>query len=416
MTTEPITIRSRQDAIKADEIDPLASMRARFALPAGVVYLDGNSLGALPAAVGPTVTDVVARQWGTDLIRSWNDNDWWTAPHRIGDRIGAIIGAGPGQVICGESTSVQLFQALTAAARMRPGRTELLTDPDSFPTDSYIADSVGRLLGLAVRRVPASQVKEHIGPQTAVVAYSAVDYRSGELWDLAAITSAAHEAGAVVCWDLAHAAGALPVGIDTLGADLAIGCTYKYLNGGPGSPAYLYAARRHHDDLDLPLTGWHGHVDPFGLSAQYQPAAGIERARIGTPPLISMLALESALTVWDDVDLTLLRHKSLSLSQLVLDFAHAELAEFGVHAVTPADPSRRGSQVSLRMPEAYGTCQALIARGVIGDFRAPDLLRLGFAPLYLSYAQVWDAMAQLRDVLATGEFADPRFAERNAVT
>jgi kynureninase len=408
-------IASRDAAIEADATDPLASVRARFTLPDGVIYLDGNSLGALAASVSAAVDDAVNRQWGRDLITSWNDNDWWTLPARVGDRIGALIGAAPGQVLCGDSTSVQLFQALVGLARLRPGRTELITDGAGFPTDQYVAESVARLLGLTLRRITPPELPAVISDDTAVVALSAVDYRTGEYWDLPALTATAHAAGAVINWDLCHAAGALPVELDELGADAAVGCTYKYLNGGPGSPAWIYLPHRHQGPIELPLTGWHGHADPFGLAPSFTPAPGIEQARIGTPALLSMLALESALTVWDAVSLDDVRAKSLALTEMMIAFADRSLPS--VEVVTPRPSERRGSQVALRMPYAYEACQALIARRVIGDFRAPDLLRLGIAPLYLTYRQVWDAMEVLRDVLESGAYRDPAHARgASAVT
>ncbi len=398
-----MTCETRADAAALDAADPLGFVRSRFCLPDGVIYLDGNSLGALPTAVPEAVADAVARQWGAELIGSWNGNGWWTLPGRVGDRVGALVGAAPGQVICGDSTSVQLFQALTAAARLRPGRGTLLTDAGNFPTDQYLADAVGRLLGLRVRRVaPGSAVFDG---DTAVAAFSAVDYRTGELFDLAAITAAAHQAGAVIVWDICHAAGALPVRLDAIGADAAVGCSYKYLNGGPGSPAFLYLPHRHQAAADLPLTGWHGRADPFALHDHYQPADGIQRARIGTPPILSMLALDAALSVWDGVQLTDVRAKSLALTDLLIARADA----LGLACVTPREHHRRGSQVALRHEHAYQLTQALAARGVVGDFRAPDLLRLGLTPLYLRYVDVWDAMDTLADVLATDAWRDPAY-------
>jgi kynureninase len=403
-----VSFSSRADAVAADAADPLASVRDRFTLPDGVIYLDGNSLGALAATVAAAVADAVDRQWGEDLITSWNDNGWWTLPTRVGDRIGALIGAAPGQVLCGDSTSVQLFQALIGLARLRPGRSELITDGAGFPTDQYIAESVARLLGLRLTRITPAELPAAISGDTALVALSAVDYRTGELHDLDALTSAAHDAGALINWDLCHAAGALPLSVDALGADAAVGCSYKYLNGGPGSPGWIYLPSRHQDAIELPLTGWHGHADPFGLASSFAPAAGIAQARIGTPPLLSMLALSAALDVWDGVPLAQLRTKSLALTGLMIDYADRLLP--GVEVVTPREPGRRGSQVALRHPAAYELCQALIARGAIGDFRAPDLLRLGVAPLYLRYADVWDAMEILRDVLETQAYRDERYA------
>jgi kynureninase len=402
----PDRIGTRSEAEAADAADPLAPVRGLFNLPDGVVYLDGNSLGALPAHVPAVLADAVARQWGTDLIGSWNTNNWWTLPQRVGDRIGALVGAAPGQVICGDSTTVQLFQALTAATRMCPERAVLMTDGANFPTDQYVADSVARLLGRTVRRVsPADAVFD---ADVAVVAFSVVDYRTGELWDVPAITKRAHEAGAVVVWDLSHAVGAVPIHLDTVGADLAVGCSYKYLNGGPGAPAWIYLAQRHQGAVELPLTGWHGHAEPFALEPDYRPAAGIEQARIGTPPLLSMLALEAALDVWAGVELADVRAKSLALTDLVIGYADAHLPD--VEVVTPREHGRRASQIALRMPAAYEVTQALIARGVVGDFRSPDLLRLGCTPLYLSFTALWDAMEQLRAVLVERAWTDPAFA------
>jgi len=399
-----------------DEQDELAAVRDRFVLPAGVIYLDGNSLGALPASVPGAVTEVVRTQWGQDLIRSWNSHDWWQLPGRVGRQIGRLIGAADGQVMCGDSTSVQLFQALVAACRLRPGRTTIITDGESFPTDQYLADAVADLLGLSVLRLHPSELADRLTDDVAAVSFSHVDYRTGELFDAAAITGEAHRAGALMIWDLCHSAGVLPVRLDEIGADFAVGCSYKYLNGGPGAPGWIYVADRHLGSAPLPLTGWHGHRAPFALEGRYQPAESIERARIGTPPVLSMAALAEALTVFDEVDLAAVRRKSLALTDLVIDFARTELTEFGVTVATPLEHARRGSQVSLRMPDAYAVCQELISRGVIGDFRAPDLLRLGFAPLYLRFADVRAALAQLREVLADGSYADGRHAARAAVT
>jgi kynureninase len=396
--------------------DELAHVRQRFALPEKVIYLDGNSLGAMPTVVPAAVADAAERQWGTDLITSWNSNGWWELPGVIGGQIGSLIGAAPGQVMCGDSTSVQLFQALVAACRLRPGRSVMLTDGANFPTDQYIADSVGRLLGLEVVRLHPSEVTAHLDDRTAVVSFSMVDYRTGELFDAATITAAVQDAGAVMVWDLCHAAGALPVALDAINADLAVGCSYKYLNGGPGSPAFIYIAKRHQVAVELPLTGWHGHRAPFELQQQYVPAESIERARIGTPPLLSMLALHAALSAFDGVSLDVIRAKSLALTDQVIACADERLAQYGVEVVTPRAHDRRGSQVSLRMPHAYEVCQALIARGVIGDFRAPDLLRLGFTPLYLSHTDVDDALTALQDVLASESYLEPAFAQRAAVT
>jgi kynureninase len=403
----------------ADAGDELAHLRERFELPDGTVYLDGNSLGPLPRVVLPAVTELVRRQWGQDLITSWNIHDWWGLPGRVGNQLAGLIGAAEGQVMCGDSTSVQLFQAITAACRLRPDRSTLLTDGVNFPSDQYLADSVGRLLGLRVVRLHPSELKAYLdehGEQVAAVSFSLVDYRTGELFDAAGLTRTAQAAGAVMVWDLCHAIGALPVALDEIGADLAVGCTYKYLNGGPGSPAFIYIAHRHQRHVQLPLTGWNGHREPFGLNGSYVPADSIEQARIGTPALLSMVALQAALSAFDGVGIERLRAKSLALTQQVIDFADQRLAGFGVEVVTPRRPELRGSQVSLRMPDAYQVCQALIERGVIGDFRAPDLLRLGFTPMYLSFTEVHRGMATLAEILADGSYREPRFARRAAVT
>jgi kynureninase len=407
---------SRAVAVNTDRSDELAFARSRFTLPDKTIYLDGNSLGAMPAVVPAALSDAAVRQWAGDLITSWNDNGWWELPGVVGEQIARLIGAAPGQVVCGDSTSVQLFQALVGAARLRPARTRLLTDGANFPTDQYIADSVGRLLGLEVVRLHPSELANHLDDNTAVVSFSMVDYRTGELFDASEITALAHEKGAVMVWDLCHAAGALPVALDAIDTDLAVGCTYKYLNGGPGSPAFIYVASRLQGTIDLPITGWHGHERPFDLEQTYRPASSIERARIGTPPLLSMLALHSALSAFDGISLDAIRQKSLALTDQLIAFADQKLTEHGVEVVTPRAHIARGSQVSLRMPHAYEVCQALISRGVIGDFRAPDLLRLGFTPLYLRHEDVYDAMTALEDVLASEAYLDPAFADRAAVT
>ncbi|MFD3328707.1 kynureninase [Streptomyces sp. NPDC058701] len=372
-----------------DTADELGKLRDRFTLPDGLVYLDGNSLGALPSAVPGTLADVARRQWGELLIRSWDDSDWWTAPERIGDKLAPLIGAGPGQVVVGDSTSVNLFKALVGAARLAvPGRTTLLVDAATFPTDGYIAASAARMTGLTVTPVDPTHAAEAMDADTAVVLLNHVDYRTGRLHDLAALTAAARAAGAVVVWDLCHSAGALPVGLDENAVDLAVGCTYKYLNGGPGSPAYLYIAERHQAAFDSPLPGWTGHADPFAMTPGYTPAAGARRGRVGTPDILSMLALESALDVWDGVSVEAVRAKSLALSDFFLECVAAYVPNGCVESVTPVRHAHRGSQVSLRAENARAIMAELISRDVIGDFRGPDLLRFGFTPLYVGFADV----------------------------
>jgi kynureninase len=402
-----------QTARELDAADPLAPARARFALPDGVIYLDGNSLGALPVTVTERLADAVIRQWGQDLVRGWNDDGWWAAPERIGDRIGALIGARPGQTVAGDSTSVQLFNALTAAARMRAG--VIVTDAGQFPTDGYVADSVGRLLGREVVRTPDPYAALDRG-DVAVLAWSTVDFRTGELWDTARLTAAAHDAGAVVVWDLCHAVGALPLAMDRDRVDLAVGCSYKYLSGGPGAPAFIYIAERHQPGLDQPLTGWNGHSRPFDMEPGYQAASGIARARIGTPPMLSMLALDAALDVFDGVDLAAVRAKSLRLGEFFIAGTDDVLAGLGFEVVTPRAPERRGSHVSLRHPDALPLMAALIEAGVIGDVRPPDLLRFGFNALYTSFGDLARALEILREVTASGRYREPRFQVRPVVT
>ncbi|MER5487372.1 kynureninase [Streptomyces sp. NPDC002812] len=380
-------LAARAEAL--DAADPLGKLRDRFTLPEGVVYLDGNSLGALPAGVAARLAEVVTEQWGTRLIRSWTEGEanWWNAPERIGDRIAPLVGAAAGQVVVGDSTSVNLFKALVGAARLAaPGRTELLVDAATFPTDGYIAESAARMTGLRVVPVDPAAAAGAMGPDTAVVLLNHADYRTGRLHDLPALTAAAHAAGALVVWDLCHTAGALPVGLDAHAVDLAVGCTYKYLNGGPGAPAYLYVAARHQSAFDSPLPGWNGHADPFAMTPSYEAAQGVARARVGTPDILSMLALEAALDAWDGVAVEDVRAKSLALTDFFLDCVAAYVPEGKVELVTPVEHGQRASQVSLRTENADAVMRELISRGVIGDFRAPDVLRFGFTPLYVGFA------------------------------
>ncbi|KUN00180.1 kynureninase [Streptomyces yokosukanensis] len=417
MTTAPLALDER--AARADADDALAPLAERFVLPDGVIYLDGNSLGPLPAAVPPAVTDVVTRQWGTDLIGSWNDNGWWDAPLRIGDTIGRLVGAAPGQTVAGDSTSVHLFTALTAAAALRPDRRFLVTDPGHFPTDRYLAEAVARRQDrLEVRRIAPPDLDAFLaeeGDQVAVVSYAPVDFRTGELYDMAATTEAAHRAGALAVWDLCHAAGAMPLHLDAQEVDFAVGCGYKFLNGGPGAPAYLYVAHRHHTSFETPVTGWNGHANPFGADRDYSPAPGIARARIGTPPILSLLALEAALTVFEDVDLAQVRAKSMSLTEFFLRCATELLTPLGIESVTPPDPSRRGSHIALRHPHALGLTHALAQRGVIIDMRAPDLLRFGVNALYTTHRQLLTAARHLQEIMQESAY-DPEPPRTGPVT
>lgn len=393
-------------AEKLDAVDELAAKRAEFVLdgPEGAVYLDGNSLGALPVAVPGRIEDVVRRQWGELRIRSWTEEGWWTAPERIGDRIAPLVGAAAGQIVVGDSTSVNLFKALVGAVRLArsadTGRDEIVVDATTFPTDGYIAASAARMTGCTLRPVPPSEVPGALGDRTAAVLLNHVDYRTGRLHDLPSLTAAVHAAGAYVVWDLCHSAGALPVGLDGHGVDLAVGCTYKYLNGGPGSPAYLYVRADLQDRFDSPLPGWNSHADPFGMRPDYEPAAGAPRGRVGTPDILSMLALEAALEVWDGVTVDAVRSKSLALTDFFLECVEAYVPGGRVACLTPRAHGERGSQVALRCPDAGDVMERLIGRGVVGDFRHPDVLRFGFTPLYIGFADAERAARVLAEVLA----------------
>jgi kynureninase len=396
-------------AAKLDSEDPLAGVRDRFDLDdaydpltgEGVVYLDGNSLGALPRAVAPRLADVVAREWGRLRIRSWEESGWWAAPERVGDRIGALTGAAPGQVVAGDSTSVNVFKAVVAGLRLAgPGRDEILVDAETFPTDGYLAESAARLTGATIRAVPAAGIASAAGDRTALALVNHVDYRTGELRDLPGTTAALHAAGALAVWDLCHSAGALPIGLDEYGVDLAVGCSYKFLNGGPGAPAWLYVRREHQPRFDSPLPGWNAHREPFAMQAAYRPAEGSTRGRVGTPEILSLLALDAALDAWQGVELSAVRAKSGALTGFFLECVAALLPPGAAVPVTPAEPERRGSQVSLRCARAREVSAALTARGVVGDHRPPDLIRLGFAPLYTRFVDAERAARVLAEVLA----------------
>lgn len=394
-------------ARELDSRDELAKVREQFVLDHGdglaVTYLDGNSLGALPAAVPGRLDDVVRREWGELRIRSWDESGWWTAPERIGDRIAPLVGAAAGQIVVGDSTSVNVFKALVGAVRLAGpgrGRDEILVDATTFPTDGYIAESAARMTGCTLRALEPGAVPGELSERTAAVLLNHVDYRTGRLYDLPALTAAIHASGALAVWDLCHSAGALPVGLDEHGVDLAVGCTYKYLNGGPGSPAYLYVNQAHQERFDSPLPGWTSHADPFGMRPEYAPAPGATRGRVGTPDILSMLALEAALDVWEGVGIDAVRAKSLALTDFFLECVDEYVPEGRVESVTPAAHAERGSQVALRCEDAGAVMARLIERGVVGDFRRPDVLRFGFTPLYVGFADVERAARVLGEVVA----------------
>jgi kynureninase len=400
------------EALALDAADPLAPCRDRFALPEGVIYLDGNSLGALPRATATVVATTIEREWGGDLIASWNKHDWIGAPQRIGDRIAPLVGAKAGEVLVGDSTSVNLFKLLAAALEARPGRAVILSETGNFPTDLYIAQGLGRLAGARLRTVEAEAIEAAIDEATAVVTLTHVDYRSGRRHDMARLTAAAHAAGALMLWDLSHSAGAIAVDLNAAGADLAVGCGYKYLNGGPGAPAFLFVADALQAQLRSPLSGWLGHADPFAFEPAYRPAEGIARFQAGTPSILAMAALEAGLATFDGVSIGDLEAKSRRLSDLFITLVEERCPE-----LTLASPrGERGSHLVFAHPYAYALMQALIERGVIGDFREPNLVRFGFAPLYNGFADVWRAVDSLADILGSRSWDAPRFHQRRRVT
>jgi kynureninase len=405
---------TRQTSQALDQSDPLADCRDRFHIPEGVIYLDGNSLGALPKAVAPRLQIAIEQEWGVGLIRSWNDADWYPAPQRVGARIAKLIGALPDEVICADSTSVNLFKVLIAALRLRPNRTVILSESGNFPTDAYIAQGAADMTAAQFKMVAASDIMTALDESVAVVMLTHVHYKTGQLHDMAAITQRAHEVGALVVWDLAHTAGAMPCDIGD--ADFAVGCGYKYLNGGPGAPAFVFAAQRHHGAMRQPLTGWHGHAAPFAFTDLYHQGQGMSSMLVGTASQLGLVALEAALTAFDGVDMQQLRTKSLGLTDLFMALVQQELAAFGFDIITPAAHAQRGSQVALTHPDGYAIMQALISQGVIGDFRAPNILRFGFAPLYVRYVDVWNAVASLKAIMHTQAWQAPAFMHKKAVT
>jgi kynureninase len=406
----------RRDCLAADATDPLGALHGRFQLPDGIIYLDGNSLGTLQPEVARRLRDVIEHEWGAGLIRSWNDAGWVELPRRIAGRLAPLIGAQPSEIAVTDSTSANLFKALAAARRLRPERHVLLTDDSNFPTDVYIAHGLAELTGdLEVRVVHHSRVADHLDADTAILMLTHVDYRTGRLHDPVDLTAAAHAVGALTVWDLSHSTGALDVDLTRWGADLAVGCTYKYLNGGPGSPAYLYVAERWHGAVGTPVRGWFSHAQPFAFSLGYQPAEGAERFLDGTPPVISMAALETALEVFDGVEPATLQAKARALTDRFIELIDTRCGD-EVEVVTPRVASERGAHVSLRHEAADAVMQALIARGVIGDHRPPDLLRFGFAPLYVRHVDVWDAVERLAELLETRAWDRPEFRRQRTVT
>ena len=400
-----------------DRADPLRSFRQRFALPPGVIYLDGNSLGALPVETVPRLEKVLSQEWGVGLIRSWNTHDWVGAPRRIGDKIASLIGAGNGEVVVADSTSVNIFKLLMAALGARPGRKIILTEAGNFPTDFYVAQGItGLLPNIAVRAVAADKIPGALTDEIAVLLLTHVHYKTGRKFDMAEITRRAHACGALVIWDLCHSAGAVEADLRGANADMAVGCGYKYLNGGPGAPAFLYVAERLQSVLRSPITGWFGHAAPFDFDDGFRPATDISRFLSGTPPILGLIALEAGIDLMLEAPRDLLFRKSQALCSLFIEQIDLLCGGHGLELVTTREPSARGSHVSLRHAQGYPIVQALIARGIIGDFRAPDILRFGFTPLYLSFADVWQAVDGLSEVLETRAWDQQLFRTRAAVT
>jgi kynureninase len=414
-----------------DAQDPLRDLRHQFDLPPGVIYLDGNSLGVLPKTTAARVAEVVTQEWGQGLIRSWNSAGWFDAPRRAGDKIARLVGAGPNEVVATDSTSINLFKVLSAALNMAredaPQRKTLVSERSNFPTDLYIAEALCRECGCTLKLVEPEEIADSLKPDVAVLMLTHVNYRTGAMHDMAAVTRVAHDAGILAVWDLAHSAGAVPVDLTSAQADFAVGCGYKYLNGGPGAPAFVWVHPRHANRFWQPLAGWWGHATPFAFDAEYQPAPGITRYLCGTQPIISMAALECGLNTLLAAEplggMAALRAKSLALTDLFIGLVETRCAGHGLTLATPRDHGQRGSQVCLaRATGAYAIVQALIARGVIGDFRAgdgglhPDILRFGFTPLYIGFEDVWHAVEHLKQVLDTSEWQKPEFNQKNAVT
>lgn len=403
------------DAATLDAADPLAFARARFKLPDDLIYLDGNSLGALPVSTPGALADTAERQWGEDLIASWNRHNWIDWPTQIAAKLAPIVGARTDELLIGDSTSVCLFKLLSAAVAARPGRKTIVTNAHNFPTDLYVAQGLAAMLGLYINAVAPDRLMQEIDSSAAVVCLTHVDYRSASVFNMAQVNEAAHRAGALTIWDLSHSAGALELDLDGSGCDLAVGCGYKYLNGGPGAPAFIYVAERLQDELRPPLQGWMGHANPFAFEDEYRPVAGISRFLTGTPSILALAALNAGLDTFDGIAMRIVEDKSRKLSQLFIDEVEDRCPD-ELRCASPRDAKDRGSHVIFVHGQAYAVMQALISRGVIGDFRAPDLLRFGFAPLYNSYSEILRAAEILGHILARREWDQPHFHERSKVT
>lgn len=409
---------TRAQALELDGADPLSRCRQDFVIPEGVIYLDGNSLGPPPRRTLDRIRQLMTDEWGGELIRSWTSRGWIHMSERVAAAIASLIGAQPAEVAVADSVSVNLFKLLAAGVRLRPGRRVILTEEENFPTDQYIAQGLADLMPdrISLRVVPRADLATALDEDVAVLMLTHVDFRSGEIHDLPARTELAHGVGAITLWDLSHSAGALPVNLGEVGANMAVGCGYKYLNGGPGAPAFAYVACEHHARFRSPLWGWMGHVAPFDFGADYRPAPGVSSLCVGTPPILSLAALQCGVEVVAEIGIHRLRAKSIELSELFIARVERECGDHGLELASPRDPERRGSQVSFHHSDGYAVTQALIGRGVICDFRAPDLLRFGFAPAYLGFVDVWDAAAALAEIMSSREWDQTRFRVRAKVT
>lgn len=412
--------RSLDAACERDKADPLAAKRTAFALPTEIIYLDGNSLGPLPKAAAKKVSITTSQDWGEGLIRSWNDAGWIDLPQTIGAKIAPLLGASPRNVVMADSTSVNLFKTLAAACSLQSGRRKIITEKLNFPTDNYIAEGVITQAGKGHTLIYADTpdaIPDLLDEDVAVVMLTHINYRNGRMHDMAALTQAAHEVGALIIWDLAHSAGAVPLALAQHDVDFAVGCSYKYLNGGPGAPAFLYVSDKHLAHVSQPLTGWFAHQSPFDFETTFEPAEDIRKFLCGTPPILSSVALDAALDLWADIDLDQVRAKSLALTDYFIDLVESRCAGHGLTLITPRAHHLRGSQVSFTHPEGgYAIIAALIAEGVIGDFRVPDIIRFGFTPLYTSFRDVWLAVDKLASILENKTWDQPQFHARKAVT
>jgi kynureninase len=409
---------SREACVARDLVDPLRTFRDRFVIPDGVIYLDGNSLGPMPQAAASTLNRTIEQEWGKDLIKSWNSAGWFDMPLRLGDRVGALIGAAPGQTLVCDTTSINLYKAIHAAIGLRPDRDVVIAEDESFPTDLYIIEGAIKSAGRPMKRrllgTDGPSIEALLDRNVAVAVLSHVNYRTGALLDMAAITKQLHDAGALVVWDLCHSVGVVEIGFDNHAVDFAVGCTYKYLNGGPGSPAFISVAKTHQATAQHPLSGWWGHAAPFAFDRDFRPDAGIKRFLCGTQPIISLRGVDVALDAMAGVEVAAMRQKSLALTDLFMARVGALLPDLNI--VTPRETSLRGSQVGISFDKGFAVVQAMIERGVIGDFRAPDLMRFGFAPLYVRFEDVWDAAEILAECVNAEVWRDPRFNRKLDVT